>query len=73
MQAASRDAIILPAESQKSAQAVPDGLLGVIARMGHLVAIEQPDAINRTVTEWLNRHGFVMQNRAATSGNQMRQ
>lgn len=55
------DRIIPSAESEKLAAAIPGAQLSVIAGAGHLVAFEQPDAFNRTLTEWLGRHGLAGQ------------
>lgn len=47
------DVIIPPAESEKMAQAIRGAQLKVIPNAGHLVAVEQPDAFNLALKEWL--------------------
>lgn len=47
------DVIIPPAESEKMAQAIRGSQLKVIPNAGHLVAVEQPDAFNLALKEWL--------------------
>jgi pimeloyl-ACP methyl ester carboxylesterase len=55
------DHIIPPVESEKLAAAIPGAQSSVIPGAGHLVAFEQPDAFNRTLAEWLGRHGLAGQ------------
>lgn len=47
------DELSPPAEAEAMARAVPDGRLEIIPKAGHLSAVEQPEAFNAAVTEFL--------------------
>lgn len=47
------DELSTPADAELMARAVPDGRLEIIPKAGHLSAIEQPEAFNAAVAEWL--------------------
>ncbi|GII91287.1 alpha/beta fold hydrolase [Sinosporangium siamense] len=47
------DGLTPPAEARAMAEALPYGSLAVIARAGHLSALEQPEAFNRALVEFL--------------------
>ncbi|WP_433374314.1 alpha/beta fold hydrolase [Streptosporangium sp. CA-115845] len=47
------DEITPPAEAGAMVEAVPDGRLAVIEKAGHLSAIEQPEAFNRAVSDFV--------------------
>ncbi|MER5625544.1 alpha/beta fold hydrolase [Streptosporangium sp. NPDC002544] len=47
------DEITPPAEAGAMVEAVPDGRLAVIEKAGHLSAIEQPEAFNRAVSDFI--------------------
>ena len=51
--AGSDDSIIPPSESEALAKAIPDAQLRIIPRAGHLVALDQGDAFNEAMQEWL--------------------
>ena len=53
------DTLIPPTESEKLAAAIPGAQLSVLPGAGHLVACEQPEAFNRVLTGWLERHGLI--------------
>lgn len=47
------DVLIVPAESERMAAAIPGARLALIPDAGHLVAFERPEAFNRVLGEWL--------------------
>jgi pimeloyl-ACP methyl ester carboxylesterase len=47
------DGITPPAEAQAMAAALPQAILEVIPRAGHLANLEAPAAFNRAVAAWL--------------------
>lgn len=47
------DELSPPAEAEAMARAVPDGRLEIIPKAGHLSAVEQPEAFNTAITEFL--------------------
>ena len=47
------DRIIRPAASQRLLRNVPQARLAMLERSGHLPMVEQPDAFNRLMTEFL--------------------
>ncbi|MGW7477797.1 alpha/beta fold hydrolase [Nonomuraea muscovyensis] len=47
------DELATPADAEAMARAVPDGRLEIIPKAGHLSAVEQPEAFNAAVAEWL--------------------
>ncbi|MFI7416998.1 alpha/beta fold hydrolase [Nonomuraea sp. NPDC049684] len=47
------DELSPPADAEAMARAAPDGRLEVIPKAGHLSAVEQPEAFNATVAEFL--------------------
>jgi pimeloyl-ACP methyl ester carboxylesterase len=59
------DELAPPAEAEAMAQAVPGGRLEIIPKAGHLSAVEQPEAFNAAVAEFLRTElGGVRQTRA---------
>lgn len=53
---AGEDDQIMPlAEVSEMASAIPDAQLIVVPQAGHFVPIEQPDAVNRALLDWLDR------------------
>ena len=51
--AGSDDSVIPPLESAALAKAIPDAQLRIIPGAGHLVALDQSDAFNEAMQEWL--------------------
>ncbi|SDJ61498.1 Pimeloyl-ACP methyl ester carboxylesterase [Nonomuraea jiangxiensis] len=47
------DELSPPADAEAMAEAVPEGRLEIIPKAGHLSAVEQPEAFNAAVTEFL--------------------
>jgi pimeloyl-ACP methyl ester carboxylesterase len=47
------DLVIPPIESEVLANAIPDAQLRVIPHAGHLVELEQPEAFNEGMKDWL--------------------
>lgn len=50
------DALCPPAWHEDMAALIPDATLEVISGAGHMLPLEQPDAFNRTLLGWLDRH-----------------
>ena len=50
-----QDQLIPPAEAERTAAAIPNAQLALIAGAGHLPNLEQPDAFNTIVREFLAR------------------
>jgi pimeloyl-ACP methyl ester carboxylesterase len=48
-----RDALTPPIRSEEMAAAIPGARLVVIPNCGHASSLEQPDAVNAALTEWL--------------------
>ncbi|MEU4230309.1 alpha/beta fold hydrolase [Nonomuraea sp. NPDC026600] len=48
------DELATVADAEAMARAVPDGRLEIIPKAGHLTAVEQPEAFNAAVAEFLN-------------------
>ena len=48
-----QDALTPPAKAQEIANAIPGARLVVIADSGHLSTLEQPEAVNRALLEWI--------------------
>jgi pimeloyl-ACP methyl ester carboxylesterase len=51
--AGTEDALVAPSHSVALAEAIPGAQLNLIPKAGHLVALEQPEAFNAVVTNWL--------------------
>ncbi|MBK9797667.1 MAG: alpha/beta hydrolase [Holophagaceae bacterium] len=49
----SDDRVIPPSEAEALAKAIPDSRLSIIPRAGHLVALDQSEAFNEAMKEWL--------------------
>jgi pimeloyl-ACP methyl ester carboxylesterase len=49
------DALTPPDLSREMAEAIPGARLAVVPECGHLSTIEQPDAVNAALAEWLAR------------------
>jgi pimeloyl-ACP methyl ester carboxylesterase len=49
------DALTPPALSEEIAELTPGADLRLIDRCGHLASLEQPDAVNAAMADWLNR------------------
>jgi pimeloyl-ACP methyl ester carboxylesterase len=47
------DALTPPAQAEEIAAGIPDARLALIAECGHLSTLEQPEAVNRVMIEWL--------------------
>lgn len=50
-----RDALTPPDRSEEMAAAIPDARLVVIPECGHASTLEQPEAVNAALVEWLSR------------------
>jgi pimeloyl-ACP methyl ester carboxylesterase len=49
------DALVPPEVSREIAQAVPGALFEVLPRCGHMLPLEQPEAVARVLLRWLGR------------------
>ncbi len=49
-----QDAVTPPERAQEMASAIPGARLKIVEGAGHLTPLEQPDAIERLLTEWLS-------------------
>lgn len=47
------DPLTTPAEAEEMAAAIPDARLVVVPECGHSATIEQPDAVNQALIEWI--------------------
>lgn len=56
--AAAQDQLRSAEETRELAAAIPDATLKVIDNSGHLIPIEQPDALAATMREWLGSLGI---------------
>jgi pimeloyl-ACP methyl ester carboxylesterase len=50
------DAVTTVAASREIAQLVPGAEFELIARCGHMLTMERPDAVNAALARWLQRH-----------------
>lgn len=48
-----RDALTPPIRSEEMAELIPDATLVVVPNCGHASSLEQPDAVNAALLEWL--------------------
>lgn len=55
----SEDTLATEEDARAMVEALPNGVLQVIPRAGHLCAIEQPDLFNQTVTEFVTAVGRI--------------
>ncbi len=50
------DPITPPDRAEEMVNAIPDAQLAVISSCGHTSTLEQPDAVNRALVEWITSH-----------------